>query len=469
MGNRASTAVEEEDASDCSTEDLGAFLAQDVSEDEAPQATKAADKPVTRAKSAAPKKKFTPVMAPAAVAAAAKAAKAAKEAKVNKVAVQINAFHEQEREKAQREADAASGRNAGAADPSDPNADPRDLPLPRGDVGTVWEALEDSIVREGKDVKSAKVGGAIQAGEQCTQTGPWKADNGGRVRMPVKGPRGLEGWVTVDERRCQNSLDRSFGNLCFKLAPEASSVAHAAPTKKTTSGAKEEEAKPSKASTEEALEDDPLLDFLVTGAEEHEAVRREEEAKESDKIAHKQSIAEEAAARGLSVRAYRREVAAQKSGRPLEDGEATVAQQSMENGQAIVAPPAEPELQGVALTDAQKRLRAVQKKLRDVELLEEKLGKAGRGSATAEQLSKLERGPELRELVAEAEAEVAAEAKEAAAAAGKKKKKKSTTAADKKKKKGAKEDTASGACGGMTFAAAGVVAVAALAAGVYFR
>jgi len=59
-------------------------------------------------------------------------------------------------------------------------------------------------VREARDIKSAKVG-VVHQGEQCTQTGPWRADPTGRVRMPVSGPRGVSGWLTLDERSCRNA------------------------------------------------------------------------------------------------------------------------------------------------------------------------------------------------------------------------------------------------------------------------
>merc|ERR1712113_677112 len=44
-----------------------------------------------------------------------------------------------------------------------------------------------------------------QCGERCTQTGPWRVDPCGRVRMPVRGPRGVEGWLTLDARKCRNA------------------------------------------------------------------------------------------------------------------------------------------------------------------------------------------------------------------------------------------------------------------------
>eukprot|EP00930_Biecheleria_cincta_P031799 TRINITY_DN22046_c0_g1_i2.p1 TRINITY_DN22046_c0_g1~~TRINITY_DN22046_c0_g1_i2.p1 ORF type:complete len:533 (+),score=100.78 TRINITY_DN22046_c0_g1_i2:40-1599(+) len=87
--------------------------------------------------------------------------------------------------------------------------------LPKGDEGFQWEALEDSIVRTDKDIKSARVG-ALQTGELCTQTGPWRAEPSGRVRMPISGPRGVEGWVTVDTRRCRNA-DGEWGTLSLKM------------------------------------------------------------------------------------------------------------------------------------------------------------------------------------------------------------------------------------------------------------
>merc|ERR1712187_19224 len=194
---------------------------------------------------------------------------------------------------------------------------------------------------------SARTGGAIQAGERCEQTGPWRADGSGRIRMPVKGPRGIEGWITVDERRCQNALDKTFGKLCFKLAPPDALPTHGG-------GCSE---------TKTETEDDPLADFLLAGYERDEQVKKQEEEKQEKKNA----IAREALACGMSVRAYRKTLA--NDNRDDGGADEDVAEEEQEPQAAPATrttPPAKVE-EAATLTEAQKRLRNIQKKIREAE------------------------------------------------------------------------------------------------------
>eukprot|EP00933_Yihiella_yeosuensis_P003570 TRINITY_DN10659_c0_g1_i1.p1 TRINITY_DN10659_c0_g1~~TRINITY_DN10659_c0_g1_i1.p1 ORF type:complete len:350 (+),score=69.52 TRINITY_DN10659_c0_g1_i1:198-1247(+) len=100
----------------------------------------------------------------------------------------------------------------GIKEPEPPKLADDDL-LPQGFEGAKWKALEDSMIRKERDVKSARCG-SIQEGETCVQTGPWRAEPSGRVRMPIQGPQKVEGWVTVDTRRCRNA-EGEWGNLLY--------------------------------------------------------------------------------------------------------------------------------------------------------------------------------------------------------------------------------------------------------------
>eukprot|EP00401_Gymnodinium_catenatum_P027949 CAMPEP_0117579768 /NCGR_PEP_ID=MMETSP0784-20121206/64806_1 /TAXON_ID=39447 /ORGANISM="" /LENGTH=452 /DNA_ID=CAMNT_0005379707 /DNA_START=22 /DNA_END=1377 /DNA_ORIENTATION=- len=442
MGNRSSAkAPEEAEASDESAdEDFFAQFDDMEEEDEeavhdskakkAAEAKRAPEK-TPPVKTAAPKKKApapVPMMTPAAVAAAKKAAKASKEPKVGNVAAGISEFHQKQAEAAKQEEEAASGKPRTDAAPTGAcDNDPRNMPLPKGDVGTVWEALEDSIVREGKDTKSARCGGAIQVGERCEQTGPWRADTSGRVRMPMKGPRGLEGWVTIDERRCLNMLDKTYGNLCFKLAPP-DPVA-----KPAEENANQEE---------KAGKDDEFLDFLLEGYDRSEELKQKEE----QKLAKKQAQVDEAAALGMSLRAYRKlQAVAARPDEPanpetdLAGGVASDAEVEAEphfaepfvSADKVQGDTGSDRVEGSTFTEAQKRMRALQKKLREVSALEEKL-KTDSKAVTTEQRAKLEKSTELRRQLAEVEVEVAAEAQAAAKPKKKKKKGKQESSAQKK-------------------------------------
>lgn len=229
--------------------------------------------------------------------------------------------------------------------------------LPRGGEGAVWLALEDSIVRESRDVKSAKQG-VIQKDEQCTQIGPWRAEPNGRVRMPVKGRRGCEGWVTLDARRCQLG-DGSWGTQGFTLVAEAP----------------EEEEEPLQGAVEDiknaraADEFEDLLDMF---------------GGDSD------SDSEE------MIPGYSTATATVCD----EDNTGETAQSIDEDTcNTSLDTPAASEL-----TVAQKRLRNARKKLREIETLEAK-----KESLTEAQLQRLSGKEELRNEYKEAEAEVRAE------------------------------------------------------------
>jgi len=497
---------EEDEDSDASSECEDVFAQLD--QDDAPQ--KASEK--TTLKPAVPKKKLVPAMTPAAMAAKAKAAKEAQKPKVSAVQANREAVQAAKAEKQRLEKEAASGK-PGALDGNADGAvvgDPRESPLPRGDVGTIWEALEDSLVREGKDIKSARCGGSVEAGECCEQTGPWRADPAGRVRMPINGPRKLVGWVTIDERRVQNALDKTYGKLHFAIA-DLENKFQGQHNGVAAGGTQKETSAPEEARPASSAYDDPFLDFLVDSQGKVEEVKEQED----EKTAIKDAISNAAAASGMSVRAYRRTLAGggptvasrpapavaryekkQPEAAPVmeeekqeeeeeeeeeekKDEEAEAAEQTTvscaaENGvtsaEVVAAAPKQAQKPAAQeLTEAQKRLRTAQKKLRDLQALEEKVAAIGMARATPEQRAKLERGPELQSLVAQAEAEVAAEAK----AAKRRKKTPAAAAEKKKKKKGSscqEDDGRQGersACSG-TASVAAAVAIAALAAGAFY-
>jgi len=386
------------------------------------------------------KKKLIPMMTPAAMAAQAKAEKEAKKEKVSAVTATSEAYYAVEAEKKRREEEAASGKPSAKDILEASSDDPTCAPLPRGDLGVVWEALEDSIVRAEKDIKTAKRGG-LQAGERCTQTGPWRADASGRVRMPMKGPRGLEGWVTLDERRCQNALDQTFGNLCFMIP-------------------KEEKKQVQEAASRKAVDDD-LYDLLLDGYERDQVAQEEEGEKQSKK----DSLAAEAAASGMSIRQYRKTQAEilkrEAEAEAEEEKEEEEAVPYTEEAPAVTKPGNDASAASAAvatqLTEAQKKLRNTQKKLRDLETLEQKV--ANTGSMTPDQKAKLEKADEIRATVAQAEAEVAAEA---SLEASRKKKKKKGGAADKKKRAASGAQERGGSClrAAVTYGACGIVLAA---------
>eukprot|EP00929_Paragymnodinium_shiwhaense_P062344 TRINITY_DN3112_c0_g2_i1.p1 TRINITY_DN3112_c0_g2~~TRINITY_DN3112_c0_g2_i1.p1 ORF type:complete len:506 (-),score=137.96 TRINITY_DN3112_c0_g2_i1:267-1784(-) len=463
MGNKASTTTpdENDEESDAESEDVLAGLGEDSDGEETqakPRVEPGAKKLVPQpAKGKAPngvsKNKIAlPTMTPFAAAAAAKAAKAKAKAKNGEALEQSRAFNARIEAERRREEEAASGKPR-----SHPNTEastslpPQEAPLPRGDIGSVWECLEDCIVREGRDVKSTRLGG-LQAGERCEQTGPWRADASGRVRMPMQGPRGLVGWVTIDERRCQNALDKTYGNLLFSVAAVLASCEDSEPEDAEA----ENQSKPQAAY-------DPLLDYLV---ETHDRSAAEPQR---DSEANGSSLATEAAIAGLSVRAYKRLLAeAKKANHPLSASEEAspgaqswgslgsasgeMSEVSMASVQAVVAEPGEvidacsqaaiaAAVQGqVQLTEAQKRLRNLYKKLREAEALHDRISEDSRDSATAEQRQKLAKMPELQQQILAAEEEVRDKVKACgetpvAATNAKRKKKAGGAAADKKKNK----------------------------------
>lgn len=84
-----------------------------------------------------------------------------------------------------------------------------------GEEGAIWEAIEDAVVRDGRDVKSAKVG-VIQSGERCTQMAPWRFEQKGRIWMQVCGPKGVAGWLAADSSKCRNA-EGGWGTRALQL------------------------------------------------------------------------------------------------------------------------------------------------------------------------------------------------------------------------------------------------------------
>lgn len=217
MGNRSSAKCEEDeiedeqDTEDEESEEEDTSMFEERSEEEK-LAAEAAWEAKLRAKPtgtvAAPKKKATAAVDFAALAAAkAKKAAAAKKAPVTKAP------------------------STAPQDQDDSNAKPAvpagDGDLPQGEEGAEWEALADGLIRQERDVKSVKRG-AVQNGERVTQTGPWRADPTGRVRMPVRGPRGVFGWVSLDERRCQNAMGE-YGAQLFEFISKQAAAPEVVP------------------------------------------------------------------------------------------------------------------------------------------------------------------------------------------------------------------------------------------------
>jgi len=288
----------------------------------------------------AKKKEKLPVMTPSAFAAKAKASKSttsgpkgptSKVEATSRAAAPLQSASEESSETVQQAP--AEGKQA------------HDDPIPRGEVGAEWEALEDAVVREGLDVKSTRLGGVIQEGERCVQTGPWKGHPSGCVRMPVRGPRGLSGWVTLDSTRCKFA-DGSMGTRCFALAPPAP-------------------APEPEESEEEDVDDE---------CEEEMHLEEEPETQLYDDKQYEETPGNASVPAATSTRAR-------------EESE---------------------------LTPAQRSLRNLRKKLRDVEALEKRL--ADVVAITAEQQSKLANASQIRESIITAEAQVAAEKKSATGA-----------------------------------------------------
>lgn len=291
---------------------------------------------------------------------------------------------------------AAAGRPEAVAGVPDDEQEP----LEKGDEGVEWVCLEDCLVRQDRDMKSARCG-AVQKGERCTQTGPWRVDPTGRVRMPVRAPRKVVGWVTLDERRCRNS-EGQWGIQKFKLAPAA------AVSEESESEEEEEEM--------QKEEEDDLADPFLS------AVGAVPAAKKAPLHAARETRAVGA------VPAAKAADANGKAGKPRAE-----------------APPDESAEQTAAraeLTDAEKNLRNLRKKLRDVEAAATKLREleAAGAELSEAQRAKVARQKELEEQVEAAEAEVTAEKRDAAPRKRRSPKKPET----KQKQKAAKKAAASG-------------------------
>jgi len=316
-------------------------------------------------------------------------------------------------------------------------ADPFEGLVPKGNFGAVWVALEHGIVRVDRDVKSARVGG-FQEGERCVQTGVWRADPSGRVRMPIKDPRGITGWVTIDATKCEN-VDGSFGTQAFELVDSVKDEA-----------LKEEGSHKKETAIEAEDEEDDLAD-LMFGAK-----------KGSVKVASKNPAVVPSVPAPAKPVVQKSKVASHKPTVPPTTPEVThdnigdgddeqetaadidtpeIAAKEVEREQAGNSSSIKKE-KAEELTEAQKCLRALRKKLREIEDLEQKLGGS---EPSKEQRGKLARGPELREQVIKAEAEVAAEARDASCGGARKRPSKS----GKKKgadKKGGRASSSSGGC-----------------------
>lgn len=306
-----------------------------------------------------------------------------KQAKIDAYAIAALRAKAAAPKKAKAQAKAASEKKtAPMATAEQPRASETGTSLPPGGEGAIWEALADCIVRQDRDVKSAKQG-AVQKGERCTQTGPWKADPSGRVRMPVKTSRGASGWITLDEQRCRN-VNGEYGETYLQMVSFLESQ-EADAAEEPSVGQKDKK-------TAEREEIDDLLDMfggddvdisaagvapMNTGESKNDEDNSEDE---DERIAELIAMYVDG-----SEPASKPELVAAASSSPAIERVAEVAEP---------AGTAEPKSE---LTDAQKALRACKKKIRDLEGLEAKAKAAGGVEAlTPAQQEKLGRIGELR-------------------------------------------------------------------------
>mmetsp|Transcript_69016 Transcript_69016/g.179357 ORF Transcript_69016/g.179357 Transcript_69016/m.179357 type:complete len:452 (+) Transcript_69016:58-1413(+) len=280
-------------------------------------------------------------------------------------------------------------------------AAPEDGELPLGHYGSIWEALEDGIVRESRDAKSVRLGG-VQQGECCTQLEAWRPDPTGRVRMRIRDPRRVEGWVTLDARKCRNA-EGTWGTLCFQLTD-----------RKVTD---QEEGEPKGSSQPKSRRRDEIEELMdIFGAAPPPAVEARSGSDEEEDGEEHLGVG----AGGKAKRRSRVSGGARRAKRAVESAASTAVAAPPPPQQA--APPTEP-----MLSEAQKRLRSIQKKLRDVEALEAKLKTTG--SLTAEQQEKVARAWKLRQEEKGTQQEIEEEARAAkAASSGAKRRKKPTVA-----------------------------------------
>jgi len=287
--------------------------------------------------------------------------------------------------------------------------------LPQGEEGAEWEALADGLIRQERDVKSAKRG-AVQSGERVTQTGPWRADPTGRVRMPVKGPRGVFGWVSLDERRCENAMGE-YGTLLFEFIgePAAAPEVHATPAPAPPSSAAKAKVKgEAKAPVKEAKAPVKAVKASApaTGPAELDDLLDEWGVSDNDAPSSggESEAADEAADEAVDGAA--------------DDEEANIAPASVSvldapqggnkpsTAAATKAPaPKEAAIEASQLTETEKALRAIRKKIRELDDLETK------GNLTEAQQQKLAGRDDLRQKEASLEAEVKREKKKAKEAA----------------------------------------------------
>eukprot|EP00931_Biecheleriopsis_adriatica_P120498 TRINITY_DN95626_c0_g1_i1.p1 TRINITY_DN95626_c0_g1~~TRINITY_DN95626_c0_g1_i1.p1 ORF type:complete len:413 (+),score=120.35 TRINITY_DN95626_c0_g1_i1:75-1313(+) len=265
--------------------------------------------------------------------------------------------------------------------------------LPRGSEGAGWEALEDCVVRAERDIKSVRLG-ALQHGERCVQTGPWRADPNGRVRMPMKGPRQLEGWVTLDARRCRNA-EGSWGNLCFKLCDSSADPMNSKPP-----------AAQAVSQHGRDREMDDFLDFLVG----------------SDAKAGGSDSGDEVLV---------------KSDLPASDPDVCTSDCKPPADQQIVKASTAEQTEKQGLSETQRQLRAVRKKLREVADLEARSA-ADLGEAQRE---KVARKADLQQQEADLMAEAAGEERAAKRASGDAPRRRKKPAAERKAKQRANAAT----------------------------
>jgi len=303
----------------------------------------------------------------------------------------------------------------------------KDEDLPRGGEGSSWRALRDSVVREDRDVKSSRRG-VIQQGEYCTQTGPWRADPSGRVRMPVRGPRQLSGWVTLDARKCKLA-DGSGGTLDFEFMVEVEDH--------TT---QEEAPQPQVAAT--ARDDiDELLDIFGGDEPQNEPQGEPDIADDLDDDEPQPSQVEQ----------------------EMGDDEVMDGAEVQAEVETSSAADAGAQRAASVLTEAQKRLRNIRKKLRELEAVQEH-DPEDEAAMTDEQRARAAKRMELREKERLAAKEVAAEERAAAGTSGprKRKKTKKTPSEQKAKKSSADGRVAKSRCGPTAILLVSFVALASI-------
>lgn len=340
---------------------------------------------------------------------------------------------------AKKAAAQAPKKAARVVQPEAPGPETAGDDLPRGGEGAVWEALEDSAVRETREVKSAKQG-VVQEGESCTQTGPWRAEPTGRVRMPVRAPRGSEGWVTLDARRCKAS-DGSLGVQSFRLVSEAPDEEDEAEAQKQARIAyclslQEEAQKPaSKPRAPAANEINEMLEMF--GGEESDSEDYAPGYNTADAGSYEEDEANTNELPSASFGASAAESKPRTTKAAWRRTQAAAKNASVQDAAAEDAPVAPAEL-----TAAQKRLRTARKKLREVETLE-----AAAEPLTDAQRERVARKADIQLEEEAAAAEVAAE--QGTSASNKKAKKPRRPAGKKLGKQGA--GSASSAVAGRTW------------------